>query len=66
MIVLVADHNRLAKGSIRYLEDYACATTQMLLAATALDYAAGWVDGPRRPKKPFSQRASWNYYAVER
>lgn len=102
MIVLVVDHNRPAKGSVRYLEDYACATTQMLLAATALGYAAGWVDGmfrdpakrtpvcellgipddrlmivivpvgrpavdgPRRPKKPFAQRASWNRYAVER
>jgi nitroreductase len=102
MIVLVADHNRPAKGSIRYLEDYACATTQMLLAATALGYAAGWVDGmfrdpvkrtpvcellgipddrlmivivpvglpavegPRRSKKLFAQRASWNRYAVER
>ena len=102
MIVLVVDHHREAKGSIRYLEDYACATTQMLLAATALGYVAGWVDGmfrdpakrmpvcellgipddrlmivivpvglpagegPRRPKKSFSQRASWNRYTVER
>jgi nitroreductase len=102
MIVLVVDPHRLARGSARYLEDYACTTTQMLLAATALGYAAGWVDGmfrdpakrtpvcellgipddrlmivvvpvgrpavegPRRPKKPFAQRASWNRYAVER
>ena len=102
MIVLVVDHNRLAMGPIGYLEDYACATTQMLLAATALGYSAGWidgifrdparrtpvcellgipddrlmivivpvglpaVDGPRRSKKPFAQRASWNRYTVER
>ena len=102
MIVLAADHHREAKGSPRYLEDYACATTQMLLAATALGYGAGWVDGmfrdpakrtpvcgllgipddrlmivivpvglpavdgPRRPKKPFEQRASWNCYTIER
>ncbi|MCJ7548966.1 MAG: nitroreductase family protein [Anaerolineae bacterium] len=102
MIVLVVDHQREAKGSEYYLEDYACATTQMLLAATALGYAGGWIDGmfrdpakrtpvcellgipddrlmivvvpvglpaedgPRRAKKPFAQRASWNRYAVER
>ena len=102
MIVLIVDPLREAKGEPRYLEDYTCATTQMLLAATALGYNAGWVDGmfrdpvkrmpvcellgipddrlmivivpiglpaekgPRRPKKPFEQRASWNHYAVER
>ncbi|MCU0522006.1 MAG: nitroreductase family protein [Anaerolineae bacterium] len=102
MIVLVVDHTRLAMGPIGYLEDYACATTQMLLAAAALGYSAGWidgifrdpvkrtpvcellgipddrlmivivpvglpaVDGPRRSKKPFAQRASWNRYTVER
>ncbi|HHX45125.1 MAG TPA: hypothetical protein GX714_14235 [Chloroflexi bacterium] len=85
-----------------YLEDYAVATAHVLLAATALGYCCGWVDGPflddavrgpaseilglpddrrlmvavpvgfpgeegpRRPKKPFEQRASWNRYAVER
>lgn len=45
MIVLVVDHIRLAMGPIGYLEDYSCATTQMLLAATALGYSAGWIDG---------------------
>ncbi len=82
--------------------DFAVATLNMLLAATALGYCCGWVDGPftkpevsrpasellgvpedrlliivvpvgypgepgpRRPKKPFAQRASWNTYAVQR
>jgi len=36
---------RNAPNTPRYLEDYACATTQMLLAATALGCGAGWVDG---------------------
>lgn len=96
-IVIVLDPT---KGC--YLEDYAVATGYVLLAATALGYACGWVDGPfldpalrvpasellgipddrqlmvaipvgypgeeapRRPKKPFAQRASWNRYAVAR
>jgi len=82
--------------------DFAVAAENMLLAATALGYCCGWVDGPflkeeisqpvcqllgiphdrllvmmipvgrpavegpRRPKKPFEQRASWNRYAVQR
>ena len=82
--------------------DFAVATENMLLAATALGYCCGWMDGPftdpqvrekveellgipddrmlilvvpigyplqegpRREKKPFEQRASWNRYAVER
>jgi len=82
--------------------DFAVATAYMLLAATALGYCCGWVDGPftkaeanqavagllgipddrllilfvpvgypgvegpRRPKKPFAERASWNKYAVQR
>ncbi len=102
MIVMVVDHKCDPEGSGYYLEDYACATTQIMLAATALGYSSGWIDGmfkdpakrlpvcellgipddrlmivivpvglpaeggPRRPKKPFSQRASWNRYAVER
>jgi nitroreductase len=102
MIVLMVDRQGEAGGSEFYLEDYACATTQMLLAITALGYAGGWVDGmfqdpakrtpvcellgipddrlmivivpvgvpaadgPRRTKKSFAQRASWNRYAVER
>jgi nitroreductase len=102
MIVLMVDRQGEAGGSEFYLEDYACATTQMLLATTALGYAGGWVDGmfrdpakrepvcdllgipddrlmivivpvgvpaeegPRRAKKPFAQRASWNRYTIER
>jgi nitroreductase len=82
--------------------DFAVAAQNMLLAATALGYCCGWVDGPflkpnisqpvcallgipqdrllvmvipvgfpgaegpRRTKKPFEQRASWNHYAVKR
>jgi nitroreductase len=82
--------------------DVAAATENMLLAATALGYCCGWLDGPfvddetqskacallalpadraialvipigyagvegpRRPKKPFPQRACWNRYGVER
>ena len=85
-----------------YLEDYAVATVNVLLAATALGYCCGWVDGPfldpalrdpasdilgipddrrlmvavpvgypgeegpRRGRKPFEQRASWNRYAIVR
>lgn len=84
------------------IADIAAATENMLLAATALGYCCGWVDGPftkqeiaepvskllglpadrmlvicipvgypaepgpRRPKKPFEQRASWNTYAIQR
>ena len=84
------------------ISDLAVATGFLLLAATALGYRCGWLDGPfvdstvraqaheilgipddrmlllvvplgyeaepgpRRPKKPFDQRASWNGYAVER
>ncbi len=84
------------------IADFAVAAQNMLLAATALGYCCGWVDGPflkpeisqpvcellgipqdrllvmivpvgypgvegpRRPKKPFEQRASWNRYAVQR
>ena len=102
MIVVMVDREGEAGGSEFYLEDYSAATTQMLLAITALGYAGGWVDGmfqdpakrtpvcellgipddrlmivivpvgvpdddgPRRTKKPFAQRASWNRYAVER
>lgn len=102
MIVLVVDPGEGGPGVSCYLEDYAAATTSMLLAATALGYAGGWVDGvfrdaakrdavcqllgvpsdrllmvvvpigvptegaPRRVKKPFEQRASWNRYAVVR
>ncbi len=46
MIVVVVDDNRDPEGSTYYLEDYACATTQMLLAATALGYGGGWIDIP--------------------
>lgn len=96
-IVIACDPNRGC-----YLEDYAVATANVLLAATALGYACGWVDGPflddalrlpaseilgipddrrlmvavpvgypgeespRRTKKPFEQRASWNRYAIVR
>ena len=102
MIVMVVDHKRDPEGSAYYLEDYACAATQIMLAATALGYSSGWIDGmfkdpakrmpvcellgipddrlmivivpiglpadqgPRRTKKPFAQRASWNRYAIER
>lgn len=84
------------------IADVAAATENMLLAATALGYCCGWVDGPftkkeiaepvskllglpadrllvlfvpvgypaepgtHRPKKAFSQRASWNQYDVQR
>jgi len=84
------------------IADFAVATGYMLLAATALGYACGWLDspfadddlrrktnellglpgdrflalmvpvgkpaneGPRREKKPFVQRASWQTYSVER
>ncbi len=84
------------------IADLSASTVQMLLAATALGYCCGWVDGPfvpgdaqakiceilsvpsdrmvllvipvgypaeagpRREKKPFEQRASWNQYEVER
>ncbi len=84
------------------IADMAVATGYMLLAATALGYCCGWVDGPftaaetnravaellgipddrllvlfvpvgypgeegpRRPKKPFQQRASWNKYDIQR
>jgi nitroreductase len=97
MIALVSD----PKAGC-HLENYAVATGYMLLAATALGYSCGWVDGPflnpavrdpvsellglpddrllivivpvglpaepgpRRPKKPFERRASWNRYAVVR
>jgi nitroreductase len=101
-IVLVEPLSEGGQGIPCYLEDYAAATTQMLLAATALGYSCGWVDGifqdlalrspvsellqipedrrlmviipvgkpgepgPRRTKKPFERRASWNRYAVIR
>jgi nitroreductase len=84
------------------ISDFSAATENLLLAATALGYCCGWLDGPftsddlqqkvcgllglpedrmllltvpvghpaepgpRREKKPFEQRASWNRYAVER
>ncbi|MBN1400510.1 MAG: nitroreductase family protein [Anaerolineae bacterium] len=84
------------------IADLAAATQNLLLAATALGYRCGWLDGPftdpdlqakvcgllglpedrmllltvpvgyeaepgpRREKKPFEQRASWNTYAIER
>ena len=84
------------------IADLWVATENMLLAATALGYRCGLVDGPfqkpkirakahallgipddrllylfmpvgyeaeaglRRSKKPFEQRASWNYYEIER
>lgn len=83
-------------------KDCAAAAENIVLAATALGYAVGWIDGlmrneecsrplaellgipldrrpsilipvgkpaeesPRRSKKPFEQRASWNRYAIER
>lgn len=40
-IVIVCDPTRGC-----YLEDYAVATGYVLLAATALGYVCGWVDGP--------------------
>lgn len=82
------------------IADFAVATENMLLAATALGYCCGWLDGPfnppgvrekthqvldvpddrllalvvpvghpaekspRREKKPFEQRASWNQYDI--
>ncbi|MFP3896378.1 MAG: nitroreductase family protein [Anaerolineales bacterium] len=84
------------------IADFAVATENMLLAATALGYKCGWLDGPfntpgvreqtqqvlgipddrllalvvpvghpaeqspRRQKKPFEQRASWNGYDIVR
>ena len=84
------------------IADFAAATQSMALAATAMGYCCGWLDGPfadrdlqtkcsqalglpddrmlllvvpvghpaepgpRREKKPFAQRASWNKYSVER
>jgi nitroreductase len=102
MIALVSDLGEGGPGVSCCLEDYAAATENMLLAATALGYSCGWVDGlfkdpamrnpvsellnvpddrrlmvivpvglpgepgPRRPKKPFERRASWNRYAVVR
>ena len=84
------------------IADFAAATENLLLAATALGYCCGWLDGPfvddetqskacallalpadraiavvvpvgyageegpRRPKKPFAQRACWNRYRITR
>lgn len=100
MIVLVSNPREPAPGYSALVEDYAAATENLLLAATALGYACGWEDaivqrepvrqalyellaippdhplqvivpvglpavpGPRRSKKPFPQRASWNRYAI--
>lgn len=102
LIAVVSDPGEGGPGVSSYLEDYAAATENMLLAATALGYSCGWIDGPlrdpamratlsellyipddrqlmalvpvglpaepgpRRPKKPFNRRASWNRYAVIR
>lgn len=102
MIAVVSDLGEGGPGVSYCLEDYAAATENMLLAATALGYSCGWVDwvfkdpavrdpvsellnvpedrrlmvimpvglpgepGPRRAKKPFERRASWNRYAVIR
>lgn len=102
MIAIVSDTSEAFAGTTFYIEDYAAATENILLAATALGYACGWIDhllrapainrplrtllripadrelmvlipvgkpgavSKRRVKKPFAQRCSWNYYAIER
>lgn len=102
LIAVVSDTGECAPGVSYCLEDYAAATENMLLAATALGYSCGWVDyvfrdpakrepvsellhvpedrrlmvivpvglpgepSPRRAKKPFERRTSWNRYAVVR
>ena len=101
MIAIVSDTSEAFPGTTFYIEDYAAATENILLAATALGYACGWIDhllrapainrplrtllripadrelmvlipvGKRRSQqaageKPFAQRCSWNYYAIER
>ncbi|MEA3406649.1 MAG: nitroreductase family protein, partial [Chloroflexota bacterium] len=84
------------------IADFAVATENVLLAATALGYSCGWLDSPfnnsqarqqtqqlldipddrllalmvpigrpaeespRREKKSFEERASWNHYDVSR
>lgn len=43
-IAVVSDVGTGAPGVSYYLEDYAAAMENMLLAATALGYACGWID----------------------
>lgn len=94
--------NPQAAGEGFYRQDCAAATENVLLAATSLGYAVGWIDGilaneavraplsellgvpddrllvtlipvgkpaedgPRRAKKPFGERVSWNRYGETR
>lgn len=44
MIAIVSDAAEAFPGTTFYIEDYAAATENMLLAATALGYACGWID----------------------
>ncbi|MHB1294070.1 MAG: nitroreductase family protein [Anaerolineae bacterium] len=44
VILVVSDTSQGPAETGFYLEDYAAATENMLLAATALGYACGWVD----------------------
>jgi nitroreductase len=102
MIAIVSNTSDVLPGVTFYIEDYSAATENILLAATALGYTAGWIDhllrapdinsplcrllgipadrklmvivpigkpgeeAPRRVKKTFEQRCSWNHYAVQR
>ncbi|MCE5257714.1 MAG: nitroreductase family protein [Chloroflexi bacterium] len=44
MIAIVSDTAQSLPGTTFYIEDYAAATENILLAATALGYACGWID----------------------
>jgi len=44
MIAIVSDPSEVFPGTTFYVEDYAAATENILLAATALGYACGWID----------------------
>lgn len=49
VIAIVSDTSELTPGMVFYLEDYAAATENILLAATALGYCVGWLDALLRP-----------------
>lgn len=44
LIAVVSDMGTVGPGVSYYLEDYAAAMENMLLAATALGYSCGWID----------------------
>ena len=49
MIALVSNPADVLPGVTCYVEDYAAATENILLAATALGFACGWIDHLLRP-----------------